>query len=66
MAGMNSGDRMQQMQDLQSQMMDPSRGMPKTKKNTGKRLTPKEKKKQAKEREKRLRQMRREKKNKKP
>jgi signal recognition particle subunit SRP54 len=66
MAGMNAGDRMQQMQDLQSQMMDPSRGMPKTKKTTGKRLSPKEKKKQAKERDKRLRQMRREKKNKKP
>ena len=65
MAGMNAGDRMQQMKDLQSQMMDPSRGMPKTKKNTGKRLSAKEKKKNAKEREKRLRQMRREKKKKK-
>ncbi len=64
MAGMGVGDRMKQMQDLQSQMMDPSRGMPKTKKHTGKRLTPKEKKQQAKEREKRLRQLRREKKNK--
>lgn len=64
MAGMGAGDRMKQMQDLQSQMMDPSRGMPKTKKNTGKRLSPKQKKKQQKEREKRLRQMRREKKNK--
>lgn len=64
MAGMGAGDRMKQMQDLQSQMMDPSRGMPKTKKTTGKRLTPKEKKKMAKEREKRLRQMRRANKNK--
>ncbi|MFT5301526.1 MAG: signal recognition particle subunit SRP54 [Mariniblastus sp.] len=61
MAGMGTGDRMQQMRDLQSQMMDPSQSGPKTKKSTGKRLTPKEKKKQAKEREKRLRQMRRDK-----
>ena len=62
MAGMDAGDRMKQMQDMQSQMMDPGRGAPKTKKSTGKRLSPKEKKKQQKEREKRLRQMRREKK----
>lgn len=64
MAGLDSGDRMKQMQELQSQMMDPGRGMPKTKKSTGKRLTPKQKKKQQKEREKRMRQMRREKKKK--
>ena len=58
-----AGDRMQKMQEMQQQLMDPSRGMPKTKQGTGKRLSPKEKKKLAKEREKRLRQMRREKKN---
>ena len=58
-----AGDRMQKMQEMQKQLMDPSRGMPKTKQGTGKRLSPKEKKKLAKEREKRLRQMRREKKN---
>jgi signal recognition particle subunit SRP54 len=62
MAGMGTGDRMQQMQDLQKQMMDPSGRMPKTKKSTGKRLTASEKKKLAKDREKRLRQMRRDKK----
>jgi signal recognition particle subunit SRP54 len=63
MAGMGGGDRMQKMQEMQQQLMDPTRGMPKTKQGTGKRLTPKQKKKQAKEREKRLRQMRRDKKN---
>ena len=60
---MGAGDRMQKMQEMQQQLMDPARGMPKTKQSTGKRLSPKEKKKLAKEREKRLRQMRREKKN---
>ncbi len=63
MAGMGAGDRIQQMKDLQRQMMDPARGMPKTKKSTGKRLSASEKKKLAKEREKRLRQMRRDEKN---
>ena len=63
MAGMGVGDRMQQVKALQQQMMDPSRGMPKTKKSTGKRLSASEKKKLAKEREKRLRQMRRDEKN---
>lgn len=63
MAGMGAGDRVKQIQDLQRQMMDPTRGMPSAKKGTGKRLTPKEKKKMAKEREKRLRQIRRDKKN---
>jgi signal recognition particle subunit SRP54 len=60
---MGAGDRVQKMQEMQQQLMDPSRGMPKTKQSTGKRLSPKEKKKLAKERDKRLRQMRREKKN---
>ncbi len=63
MAGMGTGDRMQKMQEMQQQMMDPSRGMPKTKKGTGKRLSTKERKKLAKDREKKLRQMRRSKKN---
>ncbi|MEM9941127.1 MAG: signal recognition particle protein, partial [Planctomycetota bacterium] len=62
MAGMNVGDRMAQMDELKKQMMDPSRGMPKSKKTTGRRLTAKEKKKNKKDREKRLRQLRREKK----
>ena len=65
MAGMGSGDRMAQMRDLQEQMMDPGRGMPKVKKGTGKRLSSKAKKNMKKEREKRLRQMRRDKKKKK-
>ncbi len=63
MAGMGTGDRMQQMQDLQRQMMDPSRGIQKSKQGTGKRLSTAEKKKIAKDREKRLRQMKRDKKN---
>ena len=65
MAGMGAGDRMKQMQDLQSQMMDPSRGMPKTKKGTGNRMTAAQKKSAKKDRDKRLKQMRRDKKNKK-
>ena len=62
MAGMGAGDRMQQMQDLQAKMMDPSARGPKTKQSTGIRLTPKQRKKAQKEREKRLRQMKRDKK----
>ncbi len=62
MAGMGAGDRMQQMQDLQAKMMDPSARGPKTKQSTGTRLTPKQRKKAQKEREKRLRQMKRDKK----
>jgi len=64
MAGMGAGDRMQQIQDLQRQMMNPGGKMPGvSNKGASKRLTPKQKKKLAKEREKLLRQRRREKKN---
>ena len=63
MAGMGNKDRMAKMQELQQAAMDPSRrGMPKTKKNTGKRLTKKERDRMQKERKKRLRQMKRDKK----
>ena len=50
---------------LQEKMMDPSRGMPKTKKGTGRRLSADERKKAKKDREKLLRQKRRDKKRKK-
>jgi signal recognition particle subunit SRP54 len=59
MAGGGIGDRMKMMRDLQDQMMDPTKRGPKTKKGTGKRLTPKERAKMKKEREKMLRQKRR-------
>ncbi len=64
MAGMGAGDRMQQIQDLQRQMMNPGGKMPGvSNKAASKRLSPKQKKKLAKEREKLLRQRRRDKKN---
>jgi signal recognition particle subunit SRP54 len=65
MAGMGAGDRMAQMRELQGQMMDPGRGMPKTKGSTGRRMSAKDKKSAKKERDKRLRQMKRDKRNKK-
>jgi len=65
MAGMDAGDRAQQLQDLQQKMIDPSAAGPRTKRPTGKRMTPAQKRKWKKEQEKRLRQMRREKKKKK-
>lgn len=58
MAGMGMGDRMAQMRELQEQMADPSRGMPKSKKSTGRRLSAKEKKEGKKAREKRLKELR--------
>jgi signal recognition particle subunit SRP54 len=61
MAGKGMGDRMQMMQDLQQKMLDPTSRMPKTKKSTGKRLSPKQRAKEKKKREKMLRQKRREK-----
>ena len=64
MAGKNRREGMEMVQEMQQKMLDPGRGMPKTKKSTGKRLSPKERKKAQKEREKRLRQMKREKRNK--
>ncbi len=59
MAGKGVGDRMQMMQELQQQMMDPGKKGPKTKKSTGKRLTAKQRAKLKKEREKLLRQKKR-------
>ena len=60
MAGMGASDKMQEMQKLQSSAMNPN-GMPKMKKSTGKRLTPKELKMRKKEREKQLKAMRKKK-----
>ena len=64
MAGKGMGDRMQMMQDLQKKMTDPSARGPKTKKSTGKKLTPKQRAKAKKQRDKLLKQRRREKKKK--
>ncbi len=64
MAGKGMGDRMQMMQDLQQNMMDPGKRMPKTKKSTGKRLTAKERAKMKKQRDKLLKEKRRKKKSK--
>ncbi len=64
-AGKSANERMQMVQELQEKMMDPSRGMPKTKKGTGRRLSADERKKAKKDREKLLRQKRRDKKRKK-
>ena len=61
MAGKGMGDRMQMMQELQEQMLDPAKRMPKTKKSTGRRLSPKERARERKKREKLMRQKRREK-----
>ncbi len=61
MAGKGMGDRMQMMKDLQQKMLDPSSQMPKTKKSTGKRLSPKQRAKEKKKRDKLLKQKRREK-----
>ena len=61
MAGKGVGDRMAMMQDLQKNMLDPSRRMPKTKKSTGKRLTAKERAKMKKQRDKLLKEKRKKK-----
>lgn len=61
MAGKGAGDRMQMVKELQAKMTDPGARMPKTKKSTGKRLTPKERAKMKKQRDKLLRQKRRDK-----
>ena len=60
MAGMGASEKMQEMQKLQAGAMSGG-GIPKTKKSTGKRLTPKELKKRKKEREKQLKEMRKKK-----
>jgi signal recognition particle subunit SRP54 len=59
MAGGGVKDRMALMQQMQAGMLDPNMGGIKTKKSTGKRLTPKEKQKLQKEREKLLRKKKR-------
>ncbi len=64
MAGKGRKESMEMVQELQNKMLDPSSRLPKTKKSTGKRLSPKERKKAQKEREKRLRQLRKEKRDK--
>lgn len=61
-AGTGVKDRMQLMEQMkQSMMNDPSLGGIKTKKSTGKKLSPKERERLQKEREKKLRQMKRKK-----
>jgi signal recognition particle subunit SRP54 len=62
MAGMGATEKMKKMQELQAGAMNPGGGLPKMKKSTGKRLTPKERKKMQKEREKQMRLMRKKKK----
>ena len=62
MAGMGATEKMQKMQELQSGAMNPGSGMPRMKKSTGKRLTPKERKKAQKERAKQLKLMKKNKK----
>jgi signal recognition particle subunit SRP54 len=59
MAGLGMRERMQQVQRLQSQMTNPSARLAKPKGDTGKRLTPEERRKQKKQREKELRRKRR-------
>lgn len=57
MAGANGAKgRMDMMRELQQQMMDPSRTMPKQKKSTGRRLTAKERQKAKKQRDKMLKE----------
>ena len=64
-AGKSPNERMQMVQDMQQQMMDPASKMAKTKKGTGRRLSSNERKQNKKSREKMLRQKRRDKKKKK-
>ena len=63
--GKNPNERMQMMEDLKQQMLDPSSRGPKVKKSTGRRLTASEKKQNQRMREKLLKQKRRDKKRKK-
>lgn len=58
MAGGGVKDRMAMMQQMQASMLDPNMGM-KTKKSTGKRLSPKERQKMQKDRDKLLRKKKR-------
>jgi signal recognition particle subunit SRP54 len=61
MAGKNRRESMEMVEEMKQMMLDPAMRGPKTKKSTGKRLSPKERKKAQKEREKRLRQLKRDK-----
>ena len=63
-AGKSPNERMQMVQDLQQQMMDPASRGPKTKQSTGRRMSAADKKKAKRDREKLLKQKRREKKRK--
>ena len=63
-AGKSANERMQMVQEMQQQMLDPSSRMPKTKKGTGRRLSASERKKAKKQRDKLLAQKRRDKKRK--
>jgi len=62
MASGGAKDRMAMMQEMQQSMMDPSMGGIKTKKSTGKRLSPKEKLKLQRDRQKQMRRLKRKKK----
>ncbi|HEV7281148.1 MAG TPA: signal recognition particle protein [Pirellulaceae bacterium] len=63
MAGKEGGDRMKMMQDIQkSGLLNPGGQMPRLKKGTGKRLSPKEKEQARKEREKALKKMKKDRK----
>jgi signal recognition particle subunit SRP54 len=62
MAGTNPREQMEKVEEMKQMMLDPASRMQKTKKSTGKRLTPKERKQAQKDREKRLRQIRRDRK----
>ena len=62
MAGGSVNDRKAMMDQLQDKMMNPAGKMPKTKKSTGKRLTPKERAKMKKQRDKMLKNKRKNKK----
>ncbi len=59
MAGKGSGDRMQMIEDLKQQMLDPGKRGPKAEKNRGKRMSPKARAKAKKDREKMLRKKKR-------
>ena len=59
MAGKGGKGRMESMREMQAQLMNPGAMGPKTKKPTGKRLTPAQKKKAKREREKKMRERRR-------
>ncbi len=61
LAGKSRRESMEMVEEMKQMMLDPTKRGPKTKKSTGKRLSPKERKRAQKDREKRLRQLKREK-----